>query len=182
LRFALGSSESPAHPQSAETFSMKKVFLLLLFFAALAAAGGGYWWYHRQAGSSGTLTLYGNVDIRQVALAFDGSGRISELAVEEGDVVKGGDVIGRLDTEQSRIAANLVDDIAALKRTAAEELAPVMREHDELLLGLKIYCEANRAKLTRNFVTKTVQFPTGRVCWRARPAAVPCGPGEGEGR
>jgi HlyD family secretion protein len=67
---------------------MKKA-LLLLVVVVLAAGGSSYWWYHRQAANSGDLTLYGNVDIRQVALAFDGNGRVSELAVEEGDLVRG---------------------------------------------------------------------------------------------
>lgn len=37
------------------------------------------------------LTLYGNVDIRcQVSLAFDASGRISEMKCDEGQVVEPG--------------------------------------------------------------------------------------------
>lgn len=75
---------------------MKKAPLILLVAAAL---GGGWWWLTRpEAGDPDRLALYGNVDIRHVALAFDGSGRIEELGVEEGDRVSEGQVIGRLDT------------------------------------------------------------------------------------
>lgn len=44
-----------------------------------------------------TLTLYGNVDIRDVVLGFRVSGRIATLVPEEGDQVKAGDVIAGLD-------------------------------------------------------------------------------------
>lgn len=45
------------------------------------------------------LVLYGNVDLRQVALAFKNSDRIEKLNVEEGDTVKSGQVLGKLDTQ-----------------------------------------------------------------------------------
>lgn len=91
---------------------MKKILILVL--VALAAAGGGWWWWNRQAPvDTGHLVLQGNVDIRQVSLAFDGSGRIADLRVEEGDSVKAGDVLGHLDTRtlllQARQAEAQVD-------------------------------------------------------------------------
>lgn len=43
------------------------------------------------------LTLYGNVDIRQVELGFRVAGRIAELRLQEGDVVKKGDLLASLD-------------------------------------------------------------------------------------
>jgi membrane fusion protein YbhG len=45
------------------------------------------------------LTLYGNVDIREVSLGFRVGGRLATLAVDEGDSIRAGQVIGRLDAE-----------------------------------------------------------------------------------
>ncbi|MDE2367257.1 MAG: HlyD family efflux transporter periplasmic adaptor subunit, partial [Betaproteobacteria bacterium] len=45
-----------------------------------------------------TLVLYGNVDIRQVSLAFNGSERVAEMRVQEGDRVNAGQVLAKLDT------------------------------------------------------------------------------------
>jgi len=46
------------------------------------------------------LALYGNVDMRQVDLAFNNSERIAEVLVEEGDKVAQGQVLARLDTSR----------------------------------------------------------------------------------
>lgn len=99
-----------------------KRLLPLLLLAVLVAGGGWYWWHQRNAVTGGDLTLYGNVDIRQVALAFDGSGRISELKVEEGDLVKGGDVIGRLDTEALQLQAQAQAAAVEAQRQSLKEL------------------------------------------------------------
>jgi HlyD family secretion protein len=52
------------------------------------------------------LTLYGNVDQRQVELAFIDSERIAEVLVEEGAEVGRGEVLARLETRrlEDRIA------------------------------------------------------------------------------
>jgi len=76
---------------------MKKALIVVLLAAAFAA-GGWWWWTGRAASDPNTLVLHGNVDIRQVSLAFDGTGRIVELDAEEGDKVAAGQVVGRLDT------------------------------------------------------------------------------------
>jgi HlyD family secretion protein len=46
------------------------------------------------------LVLFGNVDLRQVDLAFNDSERITEVLVEEGDRVTRGQVLARLDTSR----------------------------------------------------------------------------------
>jgi len=74
----------------------KRVVVGILLAAVLAA--GAYWWYARHTDHGDALTLYGNVDIRQVSLAFDGSDRIADMRVEEGDRVQAGQVVARLDT------------------------------------------------------------------------------------
>ncbi|MCG8415920.1 MAG: HlyD family efflux transporter periplasmic adaptor subunit [Pseudomonadales bacterium] len=58
------------------------------------------------------LTLYGNVDVREVNMAFRQSGRLQSVLVEEGDSVVSGDIIAGLDndllTEQRNRAATEV--------------------------------------------------------------------------
>ncbi len=80
----------------------KKAVVLVVAAAVAAGAGWGFaeWQKSREAKPS---VAWGSVDAREVSLAFEGSGRIAELLREEGEAVKAGDVIGRLDTRALEI-------------------------------------------------------------------------------
>jgi HlyD family secretion protein len=67
-----------------------------LAIAIVVLAGLGAWLFFGLK-SSATLTLYGNVDVRQVDLAFAVDGPLKEVLVEEGDAVKRGQPLARLD-------------------------------------------------------------------------------------
>jgi HlyD family secretion protein len=95
---------------------------LLVAVALAALAGGGYYgWLTYLApatGADGPLKLYGNVDIRQVDLAFNAEGKIAAVPVEEGDRVAKGELLARLDDASYQ---NLVDAARArLDRSRAQ--------------------------------------------------------------
>jgi len=62
-----------------------------------AAAGGAVWYFNGKEAPVSALTLYGNVDIRQVELAFAVSERIKTMDVNEGERVSGGQLLATLD-------------------------------------------------------------------------------------
>ncbi len=70
----------------------------ILFAFALSAAACLSVLYLRYEGNDDLNKAYGNVDIRQSCLSFERSGRITELLYDEGDAVKKGSVMARLDT------------------------------------------------------------------------------------
>ena len=98
---------------------------VVLVFLVLACAAGGLWWLYadRQAPSD-TLTLYGNVDIRQVEVAFRVGGRIQSMNVEEGTAVSAGERLACLDPKpyeerRARAAAELSMQEAELAKMLA---------------------------------------------------------------
>ncbi len=82
-----------------------RVRLLVVSVLVLCAAGAGAWYLKRPASPAArTLQVYGNVDIREVQLAFNAAGRIDRLLVQEGDPVRKGEVVATLDADRFRDA------------------------------------------------------------------------------
>ncbi|CDW95149.1 MAG TPA: efflux RND transporter periplasmic adaptor subunit [Thiomonas arsenitoxydans] len=84
----------------------KRPLIIVVLLLVVLVAGGAYWWTQRAKPVSNTLTLYGNIDIRQVQLAFNDAGRVSELLVQEGDAVRKGQVVARIDAVRYQDAVN----------------------------------------------------------------------------
>jgi len=74
----------------------KRLVIILGVVAVLSVAG---WFIYQQCTSTPQriLTLQGNIDIRQVNVGFRVTGRVKEMKLEEGDVVRAGDLIATLD-------------------------------------------------------------------------------------
>ncbi len=68
--------------------------------AVIGSAAGYVWWMNHRESLARELPLYGNVDLRQVQLSFNNSERIAEVLVQEGDRVRRGQVLARLDTRR----------------------------------------------------------------------------------
>jgi HlyD family secretion protein len=82
---------------------MQKRLRVALILAALVAAGAALWWWLSGHGNARQeLALYGNIDLRQIDLPFNGSERVAEVLAQEGDHVKQGQLLARLET--SRLA------------------------------------------------------------------------------
>ena len=124
-----------------------RIVVPLLLLAAAAA-----WWLdlpERLAWTHGTgepLTLYGNVDIRQVQLGFRVGGRIAEAMVDEGDVVTDGTTLARLDARPYEDSVRAAEAQAATQRATldklvagprAAEIAQARAAHAERLADLQ---------------------------------------------
>ena len=96
--------------------------IIAIAVVVLAAAGLAWWLTHRQPASH-DLVLYGNVDLREVDLAFNDSQRIVSVLVREGDAVHKGQVLARLDTSR------LQPQLAQVQAQAAAQRAVVARLH-----------------------------------------------------
>lgn len=126
----------------------RKVLIPVVLLAGAVAAG---WWFELPLRLGWTeqrsaSVLYGNVDIRQVSLGFRVSGRIDKLAVDEGDPVKTGDILGSLDATPFQQAVDAAEaDLGALRANLEKlkagarktEIAQARAAHEERLADLQ---------------------------------------------
>jgi HlyD family secretion protein len=81
------------------------------------------WWFMGRQHERTELSLYGNVDLRQVELPFNGSERIAAVLVQEGDHVKQGQLLARLETNR------LAPQVAKAEADVAAQQQVVDRLH-----------------------------------------------------
>ena len=112
-----------------------RVISVLISVGVLAA--GVYGWHVSKGRSvqQSDLVLYGNVDIREVHLAFNGSEHVGEILVDEGDRVQADQLVARLHTERLE---------AARDRARAELAAAQARAHAAQLTYQRIRTVADR--------------------------------------
>ena len=92
----------------------KKIIALVLLLGMFA--GVMYYFAHSKKDTN-ELTLYGNIEIRQVDMSFQVAGQIASMLKEEGDAVKKGDLIAFLDDKD--YSSNLEKATAEVAKTLA---------------------------------------------------------------
>ena len=80
--------------------------------------------------------------------------------------------MGDLMRERERVQSNMNDAIAQLQERAAEEIAPLDAEVQELEASILMYCTTNRDVLTDCGKVKFADLITGKVLWRNNPPKV----------
>ncbi len=110
-------------------------FALYLYFAGKQ---------HNQRATA-FLTLYGNIDLRQIQLAFNDNGRIQQMNVEAGDSVKRGQVVAVLDTRRYQAALQQANARVAADQAALERLLAGTRPEE--IARLKALVQADKAQV-----------------------------------
>jgi HlyD family secretion protein len=101
---------------------MKKTIMLIMLAAVIGGAAI-YWWVYHSAGTSpDEIVLYGNLDLRQVNLAFNGNERIETVLVQEGDRVEKEQVVGTLEMERLKATVAQAEARAEAQRHVVERL------------------------------------------------------------
>ena len=120
---------------------MKKKIIILVVLILAGAATYRFKFYqpHHNKTADGTLKLYGTIDFRDAALAFNEQERIAEILVEEGDEVQKGQILARLDSDrintsitelEARIAAQQEQVDALMAGSRPQEIAIAKAEVD----------------------------------------------------
>jgi HlyD family secretion protein len=104
---------------------MKKILIAgTLLLAALALAFVWVSFGRKSKKDADLLNLFGNVDLRQVELAFNNNERIAEVLAQEGDKVARGQILARLDTSRLR------PQVAVTEAEVEAQEAAVQRLHN----------------------------------------------------
>jgi HlyD family secretion protein len=99
----------------------KRIRLIIVIIVVLAGAALIIWRARRLTAATDHLVLHGNVDIRQVQLAFNDNERIAELLVQEGDRVRVGQLVGALDSRRfAATAAEREANVGAQREVVAK--------------------------------------------------------------
>lgn len=101
----------------------KKIIIAIVLLALIIITIAVFFWQasHEERNGS-TLQLYGNVDIREAQLAFNGSEHISEILVQEGDRVTKGQLLARLHTELLEAQRDEVEAILLAQQQVVAKL------------------------------------------------------------
>ena len=94
---------------------MKKKSAVIILLIVIIAASTCF--LTRSKKNPNELTLYGNIEIRQVDMSFQIGGQILKMLKEEGDSVKKGELIAVLDDKDYR--SNLQKAAAEVSKTLA---------------------------------------------------------------
>jgi HlyD family secretion protein len=104
---------------------MKKPIVALVAVAIVASAIIAYYLTHRSGSGKDRIRISGNVEVTAVEVSFKIPGRVAERLVDEGALVKAGQVVARLENEE------LVHEVALRQA----DLQAVQAAMDELLAG-----------------------------------------------
>jgi HlyD family secretion protein len=102
-----------------------RIPITIILIVAIVAVGA--WFYlHGLDSANGALTASGTIETTVVNIAPELSGKVAEVKVDEGDKVKAGDVLFRLDDDllqaQRKVAAASLDSAQAAAQTAQAAL------------------------------------------------------------
>jgi HlyD family secretion protein len=156
----------------------RKLILIPVILALLA--GGAYLARRGPGAASKSLVLHGNIDIRQVDLAFTNSGRIAAVLAREGERVEKGQLLARLDTERMRLTLAQAEAQAAAQRATAaklragsrpEEIRQAEAERDAARVAVADAAQIHKRQLdlvARNFVARQQADSAGNALDGAR--------------
>lgn len=128
----------------------KKRMLVVLLVLLLAIGGVAYWRAQGQNGPSNRLTLYGNVDIREAQLSFNGSEHVDRILVQEGDRVTKGQLLATLHRELLRAALDQATAQLEAQRQVVAKLEAGSRPEEVDKGRAELAAEQARAKAARD--------------------------------
>lgn len=138
--------------QSRDRAWLRRLLLLLALLAA--GAGAGYWWFH--AGSAlppGIASGNGRLEADEIDIATKFAGRVAALFVDEGDMVKAGQVVAMMDTRDLEASLKKAQALASqAQQVLGEAQANLAQQQTQVTLA-KQELDRTTALVPRGFAT-----------------------------
>ncbi len=137
---------------------MKRKWIAIGIVVVLVIVAGSFGWIRTRTAASGVASLEatGTIEARKVALSSEIGGKVLEVRVEEGQSVKTGDALIKLDATlleaQRKVAAAALDAAKGASITAQAALAAAQAQYD---IALNAALRQARPKRTSDWFNAT---------------------------
>jgi HlyD family secretion protein len=113
-----------------------------------AGAGGAVWWRQRPAPlPAGIVFSNGRIEAKEIDISTKFAGRISEIRVDEGDLVRQGQVVARIDTR------DLAAQLAAARWQTSQTRQTIVESRAELAeMGTELKYDAQELERARSLI------------------------------
>lgn len=112
---------------------MRTVLILLFLIVAIAGIAAAYRYNQNRNENEHFLVLYGNIDVRQVDLGFRVGGLVIDLPFQEGDFVKEGQRVAKLDPQPYLDQVREAEAQVEVARTTLKNTELVFKRRQELV-------------------------------------------------
>ena len=132
--------------------------IALLAIAFVGGAAGSYsWWHHTHPPlPPGIFFGNGRLEAREINIDTKYAGRIAEILADEGDLVKAGQVVARMDTRDLNASLKKAQSqVQGAQRAVDEANANLKQQDTQVLLAQQQYDRAAYL-VQKNFQTKEV--------------------------
>ena len=130
----------PAPPPTLKGKSARKRWLRVALVIAVVVGGAGagfYWWKHSQSQlPPGIAWGNGRIEADEIDIDTKFAGRIAEMLADEGDMVKAGQIVARMDTQDLAVSLKKAEAQVQLAQRAIDEAtANVAQQTSQVLLA-----------------------------------------------
>jgi HlyD family secretion protein len=130
---------------------MNKKLIPVVLVIIVAGFGAYRWWLNQSEQATGDrITLYGNVDIREVQLAFTESDHIESILVQEGDKVERDQVLARLHRARLQASRDEARAMVSAQEQALARLVAGSRPEEIAKARADVAAAAAQAQTTRD--------------------------------
>jgi HlyD family secretion protein len=153
-----GASKLPV-PLPPERFQRRWAWgrlAILFLLLAVGGAGGAIYWlnYSQPSWPTGIVSGNGRLEADEIDISTKFAGRVAELLADEGDVVKAGQVVARMDTSDLEASLKKAEaQVLGAQRALDEARANVAAQQSQLTLAQQEF-DRTQTLVQRGFATK----------------------------